>query len=453
LQKKPIRSPRFRAAEILTTLYATRSPVKPLLDKAAIDDHLPDKDRKFVMQLVYGCLRNRQTIDRIIQTVSTTPLEKLDNFLHQALAIGVYQLFFLDRIPPSAAVNEAVNSCRAAGKPRRLQGFVNGVLRQMLRNTPQLKTVAANHGSNRQDNHPSWLVERWRDHFGAARTEAICAANSREPNLVLHVNTSRLTPESYHRLLANADIDFLPGKFAPAAVILPGYNRPIASLPGYQEGMFQVQDEAAQLATMLLQPFQSGGRYLDGCSGLGGKTSILLESAIARNSTVTAVEPEPYRLRKLTENMQRLFSQPPLTTIQADLLQLARERTGLFDGILIDAPCSGTGVTGRHPDIRWNRRPEDLFVYHQKQLQLSRHAASLLRPGGILVYVTCSLEPEENEQVVKQLCNLEPRLQHTDCRDFLPPAAHHLVVDGMFRPLPGELDGFFAARLRLNTEA
>ncbi len=406
------------------------------------------------MQLVYGVLRNRQLLDRMAQLLSTTPLPKIDPLIHQALAVGLYQIYFLERIPPSAAVNETVECCRMAGMPKRLLGFVNGILRQSIREKATLAGKAAFTATGEPIvNHPEWLVAGWRKHFGDREALRICAANNSEPALVLRSNTVKITRDGLIEYLAAAGIAARPGNYAEEAVLLPGCQGSIPSIPGYAEGFFQVQDEAAQLATRLLGPFRRDGRYLDGCAGLGGKTSHLLQFAAAQPLHVDAVEPEPYRLQKLWENVTRLFAgvAPVVSPVvhQQPLQEFFLADLPLFAGILIDAPCSGSGVVGRHPDIRWSRRPEDLRRYPRQQLQLLAHSAELLAPGGILVYATCSLEPEENEEVASKFLAENPNFFLTDCTPQLPEAAHRFVVNGCFSPHPdATIDGFFAARLQ-----
>ncbi|MDK9708287.1 MAG: 16S rRNA (cytosine(967)-C(5))-methyltransferase RsmB [Desulforhopalus sp.] len=451
LQKKPtIPTARFVAAQTLCRLYVDRSPVKPLLQQGIRKYTLPGIERNLAMQLVYGVLRNRQYLDRIIELLSTTPLAKIDPFIHQVLAVGLYQLFFLERIPQSAAVDEMVECCKVQKIPKRLWGFVNGILRQSIRQKEAL-TVRARFMKDGGPvvNHPEWLFTRWQDHFGREEALRICAANNREPVLVLRTNGEKIGRDDFCLLLTEAGITAQPGSYAPEAVVLPEYQGGIPAIPGFAEGLFQVQDEAAQLATALLGPFRRGGRYLDGCAGLGGKTTHLLQFAADHALDVHAVEPEIYRLEKLRENLIRLGKAPAVHIHAKNLQQFAAEDGQFFDGILIDAPCSGTGVTGRHPDIRWNRRPEDLCRYQEEQLDILHHAAALLAPGGVLVYATCSLEPEENHQLITAFLAGHRSLHLTDCSEHLPEAARRFIVDRCFAPRPdATIDGFFAARMQ-----
>ena len=210
-----------------------------------------------------------------------------------------------------------------------------------------------------------------------------------------------------------------------------------------------VQDEAAQLATQLLRPFLHRGLYLDACAGLGGKTCHLVQLGFEHNLHITAIEPDPLRFQKLGENLWRLYPQSSCDARKTTLQAFAEGSRTTFQGIIVDAPCSGTGVTRRHPDIRWNRREEDLQRYQAGQLDLLEQAAGLVLHRGLLVYATCSLEPEENIMVVEQFLDKHREFQLTDPTPYLPAEARHLVENGVFCPRPAEtIDGFFAARLQ-----
>jgi 16S rRNA (cytosine967-C5)-methyltransferase len=451
LPKKPSNTSRLAATEVLCSLYQKRSPVKQLFDQAVQKHRLPSRERNLAMQLIYGVLRHRQYLDRILALLSRTPLHKITPFVHQALAVGLYQLFFLERIPESAAVNEAVDSCKAAKIPQRLHGFVNGILRQAIRQKNSLATEALTDDAGKLLlNHPTWLVKRWQQNFGFAETERICRSNNCEPVLVLRVNSAAIKKEDYCRVLEGADIIFRPGSYSPDAIVLPDFHGPITTIPGYAEGYFQVQDEAAQLATSLLGPFRQRATYLDACAGLGGKTAHLLQLTTQHDVQIHAVEPERHRLRKLRENISRLFPQNGPIIHEGTLQNFSSLHDDLsFDGILIDAPCSGTGVTGRHPDIRWNRHHEELVRYQQEQKALLATASLLIKPNGILVYVTCSLEPEENQHVVNDFLQSHPDFMLTDCATCLPEPARGFVKNNFFAPHPSDsIDGFFAARLQ-----
>ena len=369
----------------------------------------------------------------------------------QALRVGIFQLFFLDRIPPSAAINETVQALKDMRQPKWLTGFVNGVLRSVERQRPDLPTPF--NGKKLPDSaalsHPKWLINRWLERFGRPEAAAICRANNSVAPLSLRINTTRTTRNSILELLAAAEIEALKGRYSPLAVKLTGYNGPVVKIPGFSDGLFQVQDEAAQLVSMLLGPLRPNGIYLDGCAGLGGKTSHLAQ-ILPPECQLFAVEPNPGRLQKLRENLERLHLGKAVHIVEEKIESLLPEMKQKFTGILIDAPCSGLGVIRRHPDIRWARSPEDLERYQGIQLAILASAARLLEPGGVLVYCTCSTEPEENQAAVESFLAAHPGFSLSDCRDFLPESGTEFVdAAGYFQTIPGrdDLDGFFAARL------
>lgn len=441
---------RYAAAQTLVRLQQSRLPVKPLFDSVIVEYRLCGAERGLAMNLVYGVLRHREYLNHLLSLLAQKPVQQLAPFIHQTLLVGLYQLFCLERIPASAAVNEAVKAVQRAGLAAHLQGFVNGVLRNAARNTAQLPQPDGRYGDGRPFlNHPGWLTKRWAKQYGQQEMERICACNNLEPKLVLRLNSEKISREDYLELLVRNGIDAVAGSYAPDSLVLNDFQGAISTLPGYQEGYFQIQDEAAQLATLLLGPFLEPGTYLDCCAGLGGKTGHIRQLA-ANRSTIVAVEPEPRRQKLFHENMLRLFSAPSVACHPVSLEQFAATCRIRFDGVLLDAPCSGTGVIGRHPDIRWNRRKSDLKRYQQTQNELIECGSRLVTPGGILVYATCSLEPEENRQVVDRFLEKHPEFALCDCRDLLPRPAQKFIEDNCFCPRPTpSIDGFFAARMQL----
>jgi 16S rRNA (cytosine967-C5)-methyltransferase len=440
-------SPRAAAVEVLC-LWATTHNSVDLLFRTAIEQ-VADVDRGLVKTLVYGVLRQKEYLDHILLRFSRHPLGKMKPRTLMTLRIGVYQLLFLSRIPQSAAVNSTINTLKASGQPSWLIGFANGLLRNVVRNRadiPRPEQLAE--AEPPILNHPAWLLERWRKTFGETTTRAICACNNSEPPLTLRVNSCRTSRADLKDRMEKCGIRVVPGFFSPLALVIEDFPGPVASLPGYGEGLFQVQDEAAQLASLLVGKLPERCRILDGCAGLGGKSSHLAEM-LPPGGTVVAVEPDGRRYRLLRENLLRLGQRESVIAVRSDLQGYAATHPHPFDAILIDAPCSGTGVIRRQPDIRWNRRPEDLGQYQRNQVFLLEIAATLLKPGGVLVYATCSLEPEENREVVDLFCARCPRFVRDPVAPFLPENAQRLVDDqGCFRPNPAQgMDGFFAARL------
>ncbi|MGE4559241.1 MAG: 16S rRNA (cytosine(967)-C(5))-methyltransferase RsmB [Desulfobulbus sp.] len=443
----PPASPRLAAVEVLC-LWATTHNSVDLLFHAAIE-RVAEVDRGLVKTLIYGVLRQKEYLDYIIRRFSKHPLRKMKPRTLMTLRIGVYQLLFLSRIPESAAVNTTINALKASGQPSWLVGFANGILRNVVRKRADLPGPGQLAEAEPPIlNHPAWMIERWQREFGVAKARAICACNNDEPPLTLRVNRRRISRPALKELMEKSGIRAAPGFFSPQALVIEQFPGSIASLPGYGEGLFQIQDEAAQLASLLVGKLPDRCRILDGCAGLGGKTSHLAEM-LPPGGTVVAVEPDSRRYRLLKQNLLRLGQRESVIAVHSDLRSYAATHAHPFDAILIDAPCSGTGVIRRQPDIRWNRRPEDFGQYQMTQVHLLEIAADLLKPGGVLVYATCSLEPEENREVIDLFCARCPRFALDPVGPCLPDNARRLVDDhGCFRPNPADgLDGFFAARL------
>jgi 16S rRNA (cytosine967-C5)-methyltransferase len=451
--KKKGSTSRSLALETLMQWTGTGKPIQGVINRVIHESGVKNEERQLAVMLVMGVLREQEYLDIIISRFSKTKLRKMKPLTLAALRIGVVQICRLERIPDSAAVNETVKALKKMRQPGWLCSFVNGTLRNIVRNKETLPAAEeAGPGKTPVRNHPAWLVQRWQEHFGAEQMEAICRVNNLEPALCLQVNQARIQREKLAALFTEQGIRCTPGRYAPESLILPEQRGAVTNLPGFSEGFFQIQDQAARLACDLLGPFKEQGRYLDGCAGLGGKTCILA-ALLPENASFVAVEPDQRRSRLLQENLQRQGLSESVKTVQQDLQTFTVEDERLFDGIFIDAPCSGTGVIRKHPDIRWNRQAEDLAGFQQQQLELLRTAATVLKPGGVLVYATCSLEPEENQEVVERFLAGVDGFALSDCRDFLPASAASLVdAQGFFAPLPTEeIEGFFAARMVRNS--
>lgn len=402
------------------------------------------RDSQLAMAMVYGVLRWRGYLDSILAKFASHPLTKMKPLTREALRLGLFQILFLDRVPDSAAINETVKALKSTRQPKWIYGFVNGVLRNILR---QKESLSLSEEEASRLSHPDWLVKRWQEIYGKDRAAKICLANNAQPSLCLRVNTRKITVQSFLAFLEKEGITCVPGKYGPATVVLPEYRGPVSSIPGYAEGLFLVQDEGAQLIAPLLGPFTTG-RYLDGCAGLGGK-SLTLAQELPEEAVLVAVEPSERRIALLRENMQRLQAHH-IKVHQETLQRFAAQHKEKYQGILLDVPCSGLGVIRRHPEIRWSRTPADLKRYQAQQLELLQTAARLLDENGILVYATCSIDPLENDAVIESFLKNNSEFLRTDCRETLPPQAHCLVDQhGFLRTAPDmEIDGFFAARMK-----
>ncbi|HWG97162.1 MAG TPA: 16S rRNA (cytosine(967)-C(5))-methyltransferase RsmB [Nitrospira sp.] len=422
------------------------------------------RDRSLVMELVYGVLRRQETIDWRLDAVLSKPLHRLPVVVQVLLRLGAYQLLFLDRIPASAAVNETVRLTKSYVKQLRRDwsGLVNGVLRNLIRvPTPSFPDPAVYPARSLSVRYgiPEWLTERWLDRMGLEQAESACRAGGTIPSVTLRVNSNRLTREEFLQRLRQAGVTTYPTVVSSVGVVLEK-SQDVTSLPGFQTGDFYVEDEAAQLIPPILDP-QPGETVLDACAAPGGKTTHLAE-LMGDRGTIYAVDRRAPRLDLLQQNCRRLGIENILpivgdvrkpsewSRVVARGLNL-REGSLLFDRILVDAPCSGIGVLRRHPEAKW-RKDSSAFARHQKlQAEILTSVAPSLRPGGVLVYSTCSTETEETEGVVRRFCETYPGWMRESVAPWLPTTALPFVtIYGALSTMGNEcgMDGFYAARLR-----
>ena len=418
------------------------------MDRELVSGGLIGPDRGLFAELVFGVLRRQGTLDHILSGLLNQPLSKLEPQVLILLRLGLYQLVYLNRIPESAAVNETVNLTKQAIP--RASGLVNAVLRNYLRHkntitfpdpvTAPAASIAARHS------HPAWLVKQWFSQLGEVETELLAEASSLQPPLTLRANTLRISREDLLHRFADNGISAAPCKFSPCGVQIEGRHH-IPGLPGFREGLFAVQDEASQIASILLDP-QPGERVLDACAAPGGKSNHLAQ-LMENRGELLAMDISVAKLPLIQEAAQRLGC-VIISTRKADLLQSGVFPSCVFDRILLDAPCSGLGVIRRNPEAKWRITPEDITRQAVTQKAMLKNAVRLLKPGGVLVYSTCSTTVEENEAVVGDFLS-----RPTDCvlenlNDIFPVYREVFTQEGMFRAWPHRhgMDGFFAARLR-----
>ena len=435
------------------------------LDDAAVDSSLralgDPRERSLAFELVYGVLRRRGTLDWRLNKLSKRPVERLPVPVATVLRLGAYQLLYLDRIPPSAAVNESVSLVKSLKSLRggEWSGYVNAVLRALLREPappwpdPADDPVAA---LSVRYSSPAWLVQRWIERYGTQRARHVCEAAASTPPLTIRANTLRVTRDALRERLAQAGVAAQPTPISPVGLTVDTQGS-IGDLPWFKDGGFYVEDEAAQLVPPLLDP-QPGERILDACTAPGGKATHL--AALMRNEgEIIAVDLKAARLRLLEENCARL-GVSIVTPVEMDAARLGDVKAASssstwfetpFDRILVDAPCSGLGVLRRHPEGKWQKSGAQLQRHHARQLAILHGTSRLLRPGGVIVYSTCSTEPDENESVIEQFCADRAEFTREAVTSWLPPSGRNLVTaHGDFSSMISiaSMDGFFAARLR-----
>jgi len=433
--------PRERA---LTILQSTERGgfADPLLDEARREFNA--RDSAFILEMVYGVLRNRSLLDWTLDRFSEKPIAKTDAGTRNILRVALYQMLFLDRVPVSAAVNTAADLAKTHGKK---PGYVNGLLRSVERNRTALPLPAEDNPLSRLSiihSHPAWLVRRWMERFGMQRAEEFLRRNNRPAPLIIRTNTLKGSRDELVSLLETQGASIRATACSPAGIEIlssPG----IAALPAYRDGWFLVQDEAAQIVSFLLSP-APGETVLDACAAPGGKATHLAE-LMKNEGRVIALESDKKRGARISENSSRLG----LSIVKPMTGDAAAYREGTYDKILIDAPCSGLGVLRRHPDGRWTKTEASIRERSGLQKKILKNSSKLLKPGGVLVYATCTTEPEENESVVNTFVESSGgEFRIDDPRPYLPGAAAPLVgLDGFFRTFPDapSMDGFFGARM------
>lgn len=441
-------NPRQAACETLLRIRKEGGFADRLIDAELSGDILIGHDRALYAELVFGVLRRQGTLDHILQQLLDKPMLELDPSALVILRIGLYQLTCLDRIPESAAVNESVNLAKLITPGT--SGLINAVLRNYLRRRdtitfPDIKTNPASAIAARYS-HPEWLVAQWIEQLGVSEAAQLGEASSERPPLTLRVNTLRATREALLQEFEKQGIEATPCRFSPDGIAVYSHHI-ISSLPGFETGLFAVQDEASQLAGWLLGARQ-GERVWDACSAPGGKTCHIAQLMNDRGELI-ATDISRSKLTLLQDNLRRLGI-ASVSTSATDLHQQDSFPDGNFDRILLDAPCSGLGVIRRNPETKWRLFSGDITRLAAVQKILLANVATKLKPGGTLLYSTCSTSEAENELVVEDFISHNPDFMLENLNELFPVWRDVFAFYGMFRVWPHRhgMDGFFAARIR-----
>jgi 16S rRNA (cytosine967-C5)-methyltransferase len=445
------------------------------LDRVLKTAELSNLDRSLVTELVYGSVRRQRTLDALIDQLGKKPANKQPPDLRTILHLGFYQLRYLNQIPASAAVNSTVELAKENGFSG-LSGVVNGLLRQYIRQDDfrfwildfGLEETAENPESaktNQQPNNPKcqiqnpklvqqlgilhsfpdWIIEGWLEQLGYAETEQLCEWMNQSPMIDLRVNILRTSIEEVETAMQSAKVALTRVPHLPQALRLIKSVGSIQNLPGFSEGWWTIQDSSAQLVSYLLAP-QPGEVVIDACAAPGGKTTHIAE-LMGDNGTVWACDRTASRLKKLQENTERLglHSIQICTGDSRDQPQFTEKS----DRVLLDAPCSGLGTLHRRADARWRHTQENVQELSTLQGELLAQAATWVKPGGVLVYATCTLHPLENETVIRGFLESHPQwhieapVPNSDLAAFSTP-------EGWIKVWPHrhQMDGFFMVRLK-----
>lgn len=453
--KKPV-TPRELALNILVKVAETGAYSNIQLNRSLQDSGLSRADAALATELVYGTIGRQATLDYWLSKFVAKGLHKLDTWVHQLLRLSAYQLLFLDRIPSHAAVNEAVTIAKRRGHSG-ISGMVNGVLRSIDRGRSELKlseiqaetpvaTLALRHS------YPEWLVKRWVDAYGLETAEAILASGNEPPHASIRVNTILASREERLQELLESGLEAQPSTVSPSGIIVQGGGN-MADTEGFRQGLWSVQDESSMLVAEVVAP-KPGMKVLDCCAAPGGKSAHMAELMDGKGK-VWANDLHAHKRELIVSQTERLKLRnvEAITGDAAKLSERFAEKS--MDAVLLDAPCSGFGVIRRKPEIKWNKTEGDIAEIAALQRQLLNEASSLVRPGGTLVYSTCTMEQEENERQVSAFLAEHPEFElDADWPETIVSRLREAGIidksfDGQLQLLPQHFgsDGFYIARM------
>jgi len=422
---------------------------KGVMISDALDDvlnayHLSGLDRGLAVEIVYGTVRMQKAIDYALNTISRIKTDTMEPRIRSILRAGAYQILYLSRVPVSAAVNEAVKLVPARDR-RRTGGYVNAVLRNLIRKLesiefPDLSEDPVRHIAVKYS-HPEWVIKRWLSRYGLEHTIRFCQINNTSPELHVRVNTLKVSTEQFQDYLAEQGLRAEKGRFAPDILYVSRPFNPAAD-PGFDQGWYYIQNESSAMVAHALAPVP-GETVYDLCAAPGGKATHLAQ-LMQNRGRIIAVDQTEERVALIDENAARLG----ITIIKSLTGDAAAMKLPAADKVLVDAPCSGLGVLRHRPDARWRRREQDLHSLAELQRRIMANAAAMVKPGGTLVYSTCTTEPEENQEVIHWFLQTHPSFSLAALPAWFPQSE----CVGMLAILPfiHGIDGFFICKLQNN---
>lgn len=437
-------SARGTAVKLLSRYESSDSFIDKLLEAELRRSELSPADKALVTELVNGCIRWQSRLDWVLTGFYHGEFTKCLPLVKNSMRIALYQMLFLSKIPPPAAINESVELVKRL-KGDRHAGIVNGVLRNILRNIQNIRYPAKEENVVLYDSivyaHPQWMVRRYHDRFGAQAAEQLLQANNQRPMLTLRVNTLVTDRASVERELTDAEIKYELSPVHEDSILINSL-RDIRNLPVFTEGRVSVQDASASLAIKLADP-KPGMTVYDLCAAPGGK-AVFAAELMKNQGRIVALEMYESKLRFIAENAER--SQVSIIEpVHGDAREFQPEHQA--DLVLVDAPCTGLGTVSKKPDVKWRRSLDDVRKMAAKQREILDHAAGMVKPGGVLVYSTCTIEPEENGEVVRWFLEQHPEFEVDPAEHYV---AQDVVLDGFVQTFPHRhrSDGAFAARLK-----
>lgn len=437
------------SVKILNRIDRTDAYLDKMLDIELKNNELQSNDKALLYEIVHGVIRNLGRIDWVLIGFYKGKFSKCIPNVKNAMRVALYQIMFLDKVPEYAAVNEAVNFVKKL-QGERSANITNAVLRNIIRSKDKIRYP------NRKDDllgyfssyysHPSWLVKRWLSRYGEEFTENLLIANNQKPSLSIRVNTIVTNISEVKSILSAENNSFKVGKYLPNFINLKRISN-ITSWEYFEKGFFSIQDESTGFSCHLLNP-KPNDRVLDLFSAPGGKTSLL--AALMKNQgEIIAIDKYESRLNLLKKNLSRLAI-TNVKVIESDAMEYKDEEK--FDKILLDVPCSGIGTLTKKPDIKWRRDISDIRKLSELQPKLLEKGASLLKPGGELVFSTCTIEPEENYEIIEAFLNKHKEFELINASNYFDKSL--VAENGCIQTYPNVhgIDGAFAAKLKLKEE-
>lgn len=420
------------------------------LNKQLEASELKELDRAFATELVYGTIKWKLTLDWIIKQFSSIKPGKISPWIMNILRLGIYQLLYMDRIPVSAACNESVTLAKRYGHSGS-SGFVNAVLRNVARSRdnlryPDRKNEPVKYLSVKYS-YPEWMAERFLKLYGEEFTENLLSSGNAVPDLTVRVNTLKISREELIEALKKEGVEASPGKYVNEAVVLINPSS-LVKLDAFKKGLFQVQDESSMLAGRILDP-KPGELVIDACSAPGGKATHMAQ-LMENKGLVLARDIHEHKIRLIDEAAQRLG----INIIKTEIFDASGKdvkNNMKADRVLLDAPCSGLGIIRKKPDIKWTRTADEAGQLPELQNRLMEAASGCVKPGGVLVYSTCTILPEENQMVVEKFLKNNAEFELDDITGLIPGELHGYIENkGFLQLFPNRdgIDGFFMARIR-----
>jgi 16S rRNA (cytosine967-C5)-methyltransferase len=443
-QERLYAGPRGTAVKILNRIDRSDAYLDKLLDAELRSDEMNELDKGMMNEIVTGAVRWQMKLDWVLTGFFHGNFTKAETNIKNALRVALYQILFLDKVPASAAVNEGVEFIKRL-RGQKVADLVNAVLRNIIRNLENIRYPDPNEDRIRHlaviESHPMWMVNKWVNRFGYDEAKQFLAANNRRPDLTLRVNRLKIQFDYFLNQLSQHQIQYTRSTYLDYFVRVQ-HMAGIGGSEMFKQGFFSVQDESGGLVVQLLDP-KPGERIIDLCSAPGGKTTFIGE--LMKNvGEIVSVDRYETRLNLVKNSAQRLgIANAHFVVADATTMQMPPA-----DKVLVDAPCSGLGVLAKKPDAKWRREPEDIRELVKLQQAILENATTLVKPGGLMVYSTCTTEPEENSEVVRALLANHPEFSIEPAGDLIPKEV--VSSEGWIETFPHRqgMDGSFAIRLR-----